>query len=53
MYKTYKLRLYPDDKQRILIHKTCGCTRFIYNYFLRDCKEHDIKKLMRCVREWE
>lgn len=38
MYKAYKFRLYPDDNQKILINKTFGCYRFIYNYFLDKCK---------------
>ena len=37
MYKAYKFRMYPDDNQKILIHKTFGCVRFIYNYFLNKC----------------
>ena len=44
MYKAYKFRLYPNDKQKELIHKTFGCTRFIYNYFLNQCKENKYKK---------
>lgn len=38
MYKAYKFRMYPDDNQKILINKTFGCYRFIYNYFLDKCK---------------
>lgn len=44
MYKAYKFRMYPNDKQKELIHKTFGCTRFIYNYFLNECKENGYKK---------
>ena len=44
MYKAYKFRLYPNDKQKELIHKTFGCTRFIYNYFLNECKENEYQK---------
>lgn len=40
MYKAYKFRLYPDDEQRVLIHKTFGCTRLVYNYFLDKCKSN-------------
>ena len=40
MYKAYKFRLYPNDVQRILVNKTFGCTRFIYNYFLDKCKNN-------------
>lgn len=38
MYKAYRFGMYPNDEQRILINKTFGCTRFIYNYFLDKCK---------------
>ena len=34
--KGYILRLYPTDKQKELINKTIGCTRFVYNHFLSD-----------------
>ena len=37
MYKAYKFRIYPNDNQIILINKTFGCYRFIYNYFLDKC----------------
>ena len=40
MYKTYRFRMYPDDNQIVLINKTFGCYRFIYNYFLNICKEN-------------
>jgi putative transposase len=29
--------MYPNQKQKILINKTLGCTRFVYNYFLQYC----------------
>lgn len=32
--KTYKFRLYPNQVQKILINKTFGCTRLIYNIML-------------------
>lgn len=34
MEKSYKFRIYPNEKQRVLIAKTFGCTRFVYNYYL-------------------
>ena len=34
MYKAYKFRLYPNNKQIELIQKTFGCSRFVYNYYL-------------------
>ena len=44
MYKAYKFRLYPNDIQKDLIHKTFGCYRFIYNYFLNDCMSNGYQK---------
>ena len=44
MYKAYKFRLYPNDNQKILIHKTFGCVRFVYNNFLKECKENGYQK---------
>ena len=38
MYRAYKFRLYPNDEQRILINKTIGSSRFIYNYYLNKMK---------------
>ncbi len=33
-HKAYKFRIYPDSVQVILICKTIGCARFVYNHFL-------------------
>ena len=43
-YKAYKFRLYPTDNQKILIHKTFGCVRFVYNHFLNYQKNNCFKK---------
>ena len=51
MYKAYKFKLYPDDNQKMLINKTFGCTRFIYNYFLNKCKEEGYKKAYDMCKE--
>ncbi len=48
MNKAYKFRIYPDEEQKILIAKTFGCVRFIYNKMLGDKIEyyhHTQKKL--------
>ena len=34
MLKSYKFRLYPNTEQEILIQKTFGCVRFVYNQCL-------------------
>ena len=36
MNRAFKYRLYPNDEQKILIAKTFGCCRFIYNKMLSD-----------------
>ena len=46
MIKSHKIRIYPTKEQEKLIHKTIGCTRFVYNYFLQktiDDYENGIK----------
>ena len=34
IHRAYEFRLYPNKEQEVLIHKTFGCTRFVYNYCL-------------------
>lgn len=36
---SYKFRIYPNTTQIILIQKTFGCVRFVYNYFLHKKSE--------------
>ena len=33
-YKAYKYRIYPTNRQEVLIAKHLGCCRFLYNYAL-------------------
>ncbi|MGL4864675.1 MAG: helix-turn-helix domain-containing protein [Cetobacterium sp.] len=35
----YKYRIYPKEEAKILIEKTFGCTRFVYNKILARAKE--------------
>ena len=39
MKKGLKVRLYPSKEQRVLIDKTLGCSRFVYNHVLGMKKE--------------
>jgi putative transposase len=39
MQKAFKVTLIPNQGQEVLINKTIGCSRFIYNYFLARRKE--------------
>nr|WP_246079160.1 helix-turn-helix domain-containing protein [Paenibacillus piri] len=34
MNKAFKYRIYPSTEQEILINKTFGCVRFVYNQML-------------------
>lgn len=50
MFKAYKYRLYPNEKQRILIAKTFGCCRFVYNQTLahrKNAYEQEKKSLSK------
>jgi len=38
--KAYKYRLYPTNNQAILLNKTFGCVRLIYNLMLDERKKH-------------
>ena len=30
----YRFRIYPNRRQRLLIERTFGCTRWVWNHFL-------------------
>lgn len=34
MEKTYEYRIYPNKVQQVLLQKTFGCVRFVYNHYL-------------------
>ena len=37
--KSYSFRIYPNKRQKELLEKHFGCSRFVYNYFLNQRKE--------------
>lgn len=39
IYKGIRVRLYPTKEQEVLINKTLGCVRFVYNKTLENCKQ--------------
>ena len=51
--KAYKFRLYPNQEQQQFLAKCFGCSRFVYNYFLRLTTDiyADCKKSLR-YKEW-
>lgn len=42
MEKAFKMRIYPTEEQKVLIDKSFGCSRYVYNYFL-DFKQREYK----------
>lgn len=44
MLTAVKCRIYPDENQIILIHKTVGCARLIYNLMLSDFYNNNLIK---------
>ena len=40
IFKAYKFRVYPNSKQKQLINKSFGCSRFTYNYYLNKKKNN-------------
>lgn len=34
MYRGFKFRFYPNKEQELLLRKSLGCVRFVWNYFL-------------------
>ena len=38
MNKAYQYRIYPNSAQKVLIDKTFGCVRFVYNQMLANRK---------------
>jgi putative transposase len=61
LLKAHKYRLYPTKEQEVLLIKTFGCTRFVYNRGLalktalyRDSKESiSIFSLIKQIVEWK
>ena len=39
MEYSYQFRIYPNPTQAQQIHKTFGCCRFVWNYYLAKRKE--------------
>ena len=44
--RAYKFRMYPNDEQKILLAKTFGCVRMVYNHWLdRKIKQYEENKI--------
>ena len=67
MYKAYKYRIYPNEEQKIMLSKTFGCCRFVYNHYLHkritsynadksslnktECNNH-LNRELKAEKEW-
>ena len=51
IYKAYKFRLYPNYEQIILINKTFGCSRFVYNHYLDYEKKNGVTKTYELCKD--
>ncbi|MGF7126311.1 transposase [Natronobacillus azotifigens] len=53
--KAYKFRIYPTKEQALLIHRTFGCVRFVYNKMLAERIEtyETLKKDKEAVKKRE
>ena len=45
----YRFRIYPTEEQKILLGKTFGCCRFLYNQMLND-KIQEYKKTKKMLK---
>jgi putative transposase len=50
--KTFKFRLEPNNTQKVLINKTLGCCRFLYNQMLEERQsKYKLKDKSKCKTE--
>ena len=51
--KAYKFRIYPNQEQQVFLARCFGCSRFVYNHFLRATTDvyAESKKHLR-YKEW-
>ena len=49
-HKAYKFRLYPTQIQRLLLNKTFGCVRFVWNYNV-DCFNNNTTENVLSIKD--
>lgn len=52
MLRAYKYRIYPTDEQKVLLAKTFGCCRYVYNW-ARELKEKAYKEGGENISEFD
>ena len=50
MLRAYKYRIYPTDEQKVMLAKTFGCCRYVYNWAL-EMKEREYRLNKNCIRQ--
>ena len=51
MLRAYKYRIYPTDNQKVLLAKTFGCCRFVYNWAL-NLKKAAYKEVSQHIKNY-
>lgn len=49
--KAYNFKIVPNKKQKELINKNIGCTRFVFNHFLAKAKDDKYQSYNKCSAE--
>lgn len=51
MIRGYRIKIFPNEEQRKMIHKSFGCTRFIYNWCIDRISNHynETKKILSSI----
>ena len=52
MYRAYKFRLYPNDKQQELLNKSFGCCRYIHNYYLNKINQEGYQNAYILIKDY-
>ena len=52
MLRAYKYRIYPTEEQKVMLAKTFGCCRYVYNWAL-DLKEKTYKETGENISEFD
>ena len=52
MYITKKVRLFPTQEQEILMRKTAGCCRFLYNWYIDEFKQGNISNYTQASKKF-
>ena len=52
MYKSFKIRVYPNKLQIELLNKSFGCSRFIYNHYLSNIKNNEYKNAYSNIADY-